>query len=95
MNKIIHNPGGSTSFVGEGAVNVLACLTVASALSLYAKTGMKANRAYTPTNMLAFVERTTGKKFKRGQYAEAAEYLKEFAKAQRVTQSMDEQGGQS
>jgi hypothetical protein len=88
-SKIIHHADGATSFVGPEAVNVFACLTVASALKLYAKTGMKANRAYTPSNMLAFVERTTGQKFKRGQYMEAAEFLREWAQAQRTTQSMD------
>ncbi len=83
-DQIVHHQGG-TSFVGKKAVNVFACLTVASALRLYAKTGIKANRAYTSTNMLAFVEQQTGKKFKRTQLAEAADYLTDFAKAQRVT----------
>lgn len=72
-------------FAGEAAVNVFACLTVASALALYAKTGIKVNRAYTPSAMLAFVERTTGVKFKRTQYAEAAQYLKTWAQAKRAT----------
>jgi hypothetical protein len=45
---------------------------LASALRLYAQTGMKANTAYTPSAMLRAAERWTGQKFKRGQYLEAA-----------------------
>jgi hypothetical protein len=40
---------------------------------------MKANRAYTPTNMLRTAEALTGKKFKRGQYEEAAQALTDLA----------------
>ena len=83
-DQIVHHAGG-TSFVGKKAVNVFACISVASAMRLYARTGIKANRAYTPTNMLAFVEQQTGKRFKRTQMAEAADYLADFAKSQRVT----------
>lgn len=54
-------------------------LTIAAALKLYAKTGMKPNRAYTPTNMLRAAEQITGKKFKRGQYLQAADALREYA----------------
>lgn len=35
--------------------------------------------------MLAFVEQQTGKRFKRTQLIEAANYLNDFAKSQRVT----------
>lgn len=38
---------------------------VASAMSLYLKTGMKVNRAYTPTNMTAVVSEYTGKTYAR------------------------------
>ncbi len=80
--------GNAATFVGRRAVNVFACAAVASALKLYAKTGMKVNRAYTPTNMLAFVNRElglTGKKaFKRGQYVQAAEALSAFLQAEKA-----------
>ncbi len=39
-------------------------LTVAYALRLYACTGMKANRAYTPAAMQAFVTEATGQTFR-------------------------------
>ena len=54
-------------------------LVIASALKLYAKTGMKANRAYTPTNMLNAASQITGKKFKRGQFMEAANAIRVMA----------------
>jgi hypothetical protein len=50
-------------------------VVVAKALKLYAKTGMKANRAYTPTNMLRTAGNITGKKYKRGQYMVAHDDL--------------------
>ena len=68
-------------FATPALINVFQCLTVASALSLYAKTRLKANRAYTPSAMLNFVNTTTGMKFKRTQYAEAAQYLRTWARA--------------
>lgn len=52
---------------------------LASALRLYARTGMKANSAYTPTAMLATAGRITGKVFKRGQHLIAADALDTWA----------------
>jgi hypothetical protein len=39
---------------------------ICSALKLYMKTGMKANRMYTPGNMVRQVTQKTGKTYKRG-----------------------------
>lgn len=75
----VQTESGSIIAEGKDAVNVFACLAVAQGLRFYAKTGMKINSAYSPSTMLKFVERTTGRKFKRGQYVEAAECLKEYA----------------
>ena len=85
MDEIKHFGNGGSSWTGDKAVNVFACLTVATAMKMYARTGIKANRNYTPKNMLAFVEQQTGRKFKRTQLSEAADWLLDFAKAQRVT----------
>lgn len=41
---------------------------IAVALKMYAKTGMKANRAYTPTNMMAAATKFTGIRFKARDY---------------------------
>lgn len=80
MNASIkQTESGAVVFSGRAAVDVFRAKTLASALRLYAKTGMKVNRAYTPTNMLATASSITGKKFKRGQFEQAAEALTQWA----------------
>ena len=64
---------------GRAAVEVFRAKSIATALRLYAKTGIKMSRGYTPTNMLAAATQITGEKFKRGQYQEAAEALMKWA----------------
>ena len=64
-----------TTFVGPTQVSVFQMVTIRSAIKLYAKTGMKANRAYTPTSMKVMVEKITGKIFKRGQWQEMQDAL--------------------
>lgn len=62
-------------------VNAYVALTVARALDLYAKTGMKVNRAYTPKNMMATATKLTGQKFKARDYAGASKALRDYAQA--------------
>lgn len=50
-------------FTGEGIAR-FQIVVIKNAIKLYRNTGMKANRAYTPTNMRNAAERITGKKFK-------------------------------
>ena len=64
-----------TTFTGERGVSTYRACVIKSALQLYAKTGMKANRAYTPTAMLAAASDITGLKFRRGQYQQAADAI--------------------
>lgn len=78
----ITTQSGATVASGAAAVAVFQATTIATALRTYARTGMKMNRAYTPGNMLKMAEKITGKKFKRGQYTEAADALKEWADSQ-------------
>lgn len=56
-----------TTFTGEKEVNTFVLVTLKAAIKMYVNTGMKANRAYTPTNMLAKAGELTGKTYKRGQ----------------------------
>lgn len=70
----IETTQGGTVVTGE-SVNVFAALAVKSALSLYIKTGMKANRAYTPKNMREFVTRLTGKTYKASELQKAHDDL--------------------
>lgn len=50
-------------FTGEG-ITRFQIVVIKGAIKLYKNTGMKANRAYTPTNMRRTAENLTGKKFK-------------------------------
>jgi len=52
-------------------------IVIAGALELYAKTGMKVNRAYTPKNMIATAERLLGRKLPKRDYLGAAKLLRE------------------
>ena len=65
-----------TTFTGD-QVSVFAMITLKSALSLYAKTGMRVNRAYTPTAMMRTASRMTGRTFKARDYAGAIAALEE------------------
>lgn len=56
-----------TTFSGPEQVGTYVMVVLKSAISLYLKTGMKANRDYTPTNMLRKAGEITGKTYKRGQ----------------------------
>lgn len=86
--RIIHHDGGTT-FAGPDAVAVYRAITISSALRLYAHTGIKANRAYTPSAMLEVAAEITGKHFKRGQYAEASQALREWARKAREGMDVD------
>lgn len=66
-----------STFTGS-AVNVYGAAVVASALRLYARTGIKANRAYTPKNMIATAAKITGKQFKARDYLGAAKALDDW-----------------
>ena len=44
--------GNASSFAGTASVSVYGMAVLASALRLYAGTGMRVNRAYTPTAMM-------------------------------------------
>ena len=48
-------------------------VVIAAGLRLYARTGLKPNRAYTPTAMLKAATTITGANYKRGQYLLAAD----------------------
>lgn len=55
-------------------------ITLAHALRLYARTGMKANRAYNPFAMLATASQITGQSFPSRAYLEAADALVAWAR---------------
>jgi hypothetical protein len=57
----IETSNGAVIATGTG-VSVFQASAIKGALKLYANTGIKANRAYTPKNMMAMVTKITGKK---------------------------------
>lgn len=65
--------GNASAFVGPDAVAVFAGATLASAMRLYARTGIRVSRSYTPTAMLKRAGEICGKKYKRNEMAQAAE----------------------
>lgn len=70
----IQKTDGGTIFTGED-VNTFVLITLKSGLKLYAETGMKPNRMWTATAMLRKASEFTGKAYKRGQAAIAAQDL--------------------
>lgn len=70
---------GGTAFVGPDGVALYRAKTIESGLRLYAKTGLKPNRAWTPSAMLKAATGITGKPYKRGQYVKAADDIKLWA----------------
>ena len=63
---------GHTTFVGPDATQLFAATVLRSAIDLYIKTGLRANRAYTPSAMLAAASRITGKAYKRNGLPQAS-----------------------
>lgn len=73
---------GTTIATGEG-VNTFQAIVVKNAIKLYRATGMKANRSYTPANMLATAGAIVGKTYKRGQLEQAQNDLTAWIEARR------------
>lgn len=67
------------TFSGDTGVKVYTLTVLASGLRLYARTGMKPNRAWTPTAMIAKANELTGHVYRRGQYEAAAAACTELA----------------
>ena len=59
--------------------HVYQALAVASGLRLFAQTKIRANRQWTPANMMSTATRITGKQFKPRDYLAAADALQEWA----------------
>ena len=65
----IYTNSTGTTVVTEEDVPRFAMMTLRSAIKLYAKTGIRVNRSYTPTAMKRTVEKWTGETFKRGDWS--------------------------
>jgi len=61
QDGITHDPlTGSTTFTGKQAIDLFRSIVIASGAALYLNTGMKPNRAYTPTRMRNALNELTG-----------------------------------
>lgn len=74
-----------TTFTGPAGVQTFRAAAIKSGLRLYARCGIKPNRAWTPTNMLRAASQITGKTYKRGQYEQAAADLEVWLAANGTT----------
>lgn len=75
---------GSMTFDGPDAVLLFLATTLRGAIGLYLKTGMKAGRTYTVTNMLDAAGRVTGKRYKRSELAKAQADLTTWIEAMKA-----------
>ncbi len=75
---------GGTTFTGD-AIPMFQAITLKGALKLYAACGMIPTRGYTITKMLAAAKQITGKPYKRGEAAKAAEDLQVWIDAARAS----------
>lgn len=66
-------------FSGPEAVGRYRAITIAAGLRLYARTGMKPNRAYTPKAMMKAAQAITGQTFKPRDYQAASDALRRYA----------------
>ena len=62
----VYDAQTGVTFEGAAQVGAAQVIILAGALRLYLRTGMKPNRAYTPTNMRAAASRITGVEYPRG-----------------------------
>jgi hypothetical protein len=78
-NSEIKTGVGGTTFAGPDGVRLFQVMAISRGLRLYAETGMKPNRAWTPSAMLKAATSYTGKHYRRGEFIKAADDLKTWA----------------
>lgn len=66
------SPNGGAMFAGSDGVRLYTAIALKTALNSYARCGLRMNRTWTPTAMLAKAGEICGKKYKRGEYQAAA-----------------------
>lgn len=82
--SLITRGSASIGFVGPDAVALFRAVVIGSALRTYAQTGLRMNRAYTPTAMLKAATGITGKTYRRGEHLKAADDIKVWCDAMRA-----------
>jgi len=85
---------GGTMIYGPDGMKFFRAVTLASSLSLYAKTKMLPTRGVTVSKMLAMASEFTGKKYKRTQVEQAAADVREWAQAMKAALPKTDENGQ-
>jgi hypothetical protein len=67
-----------TTFTGKAGVSTFQALVLKQGLKLFAATGMKPNRQWTPSAMMKLAASITGKKFKARDYLGAVAELEKW-----------------
>ena len=68
---------GTTVYTGAH-ITMFQAMVLRTGLQMYARTKIQPNALYTPANMLDAAGRITGRRYRRGQYMEAANDLSVF-----------------
>ena len=68
---------GTTIYTGAH-ITMFQAMVLRTGLKMYARTKTQPNALFTPANMLDAASRITGRKYRRGQYMEAANDLSVF-----------------
>lgn len=76
--------GRVVSYIGQDGITLFQAITLRSALRLWAEHRMLVNRQWTPTLMLTVAGRFSGKTYKRGEHALAAEDVQKWIDAMRA-----------
>jgi hypothetical protein len=84
QSDYLERTNNGTSFTGSD-IDLYRAAVIACGLRMYARTGMRPNKAYTPTAMLREANRITGRVYKRGQYLAAADALTEWVERAKAT----------
>ena len=74
---MITHSEGMTIYTGAH-VTMFQAMVLRTGLKMYARTKVQPNALFTPTNMLEAAGRITGRRYRRGQYMEAANDLSVF-----------------
>ena len=74
---MITHTEGTTIYTGAH-VTMFQAMVLRTGLKMYARTKVQPNALFTPANMLDAASRITGRRYRRGQYMEAANDLSVF-----------------
>lgn len=81
---VVNAEGQVRAYVGPDAVNLMRAIMLKQGLNLYARTKMRMTSGVSPTDMLRAATGYTGKSYKRGDYAKAANDVRKWIDTMRA-----------